>query len=323
MSMQMFAIFALGLFAGSGAVWSRAGSILFSRFLFPVLLVFGLATAATFVDVPGIKFDLSEHLPSLRGQGEELAKAFGVGFLAALALRFIWRQVLIAGGQAGKRSTRRWQSARKLYYETAIRMGVLTAATDGRAEPREFEALEDVFDLSIFNVPNARGLYRAQIEQPVPMSGILRPFLKKFDPGCSACETLVLGMASVAIADDQAGAGELGLIRMTASKLGLTPADTTRILASAGIGEAAENHRASRAQHLATLGLPSDATDKQAHKAWKRLSARYAPARLILLAVPEAEKARIDQLRAEIDTAFTMLDTGHKRPLQNPATSAS
>lgn len=303
----LWATFALGLFFGTGIVWHRLGIQIFSRLIFPVILVFAVATIATYVELPGIEFDLSRHLISMRGMEVDLVKAFGAGLFLAFLLRVLWRQAVILQGQGGQRDTGRWRSARRLYYETAIRLGVLTANADGHAEPREFEALEDVFELSVFNAPNARGLYAAQLQTPQPMSRVLGAFTKRFAPASSPCETLILGMATIAAADGQPTKDELGMVRMAASLLGLTPADSTRLLEAAGIGEAAERRRAVRDTHLATLGLSADATAKQIRRAYKRLSAKYAPNKLLLLAIPDAERTRANTLKAQLDQAYEAL----------------
>lgn len=297
----------LGLFFGTGFVMHRIGTQIFSRLLFPVILVFGAATIATYIDLPGIDFDLAEFLPSLRGMEIDLAKAFGAGLILAALLRFLWRQLLILEGQKGNHNSRRWRSARSLYYETAIRLGILTANSDNHTEPRELKALESVFELSVFNAPNARSLYKAQLEQPRPMSRILAPFKKRFAPASPLCETLILGMATIANADDNTTHRELGLIRMAASQLGLTLADTDRLLDAAGIGEAANARRDARAASLAALGLNADATPKQIKRAYKRLSAKYAPTKLLHDAMPDAEHARITLLQTRLDAAYQAL----------------
>jgi len=307
MPIPLWAAFGIGLLFGSGAVWHRLGIQIFSRVVFPFALVFGLTTIATYIELPGIDFDLSKHLPSLRGLEIEVAKAFGAGLIIAFVLRFLWRNALIAQGQKGERNTERWRSARSLYYETAIRLGMLTANADGHAEPREFEALENVFELSAFNAPNARKLYASQLEAPRPMSRVLAPFRKRFAPASPPCETLILGMATIAVADGAPTPDELGLVRMAASLLGLTPADTERLLDAAGIGETAEQRREQREANLATLGLSLDATDKQITRAYRRLSSKYAPKRLLLLAIPDAERERAEQLKAQLDNAFEAL----------------
>jgi|GEM_PF-2397766 len=299
----------LGLFFGTGFVWHRAGIQIFSRLIFPVLLVFGLATLTTYIKLPGIDFDLSKHLPSLRGMEIDMAKAFGVGLILAAILRFLWRQLLILEGQKGNHDSRRWRSARSLYFETAIRLGVLTANSDANVEPRELEALEDVFELSVFNAPNARRLYEAQINQPRPMSRILGPFKKRFAPASPPCQTLILGMATITIADENATERELGLVRMAASQLGLSPVDTNRILEAAGIGETGEQRRKARMAHLATLGLTAGASPQQITRAYKRLSAKFAPKKLLLTALPDAEHNRITILKAQLDHAYQQLQS--------------
>lgn len=305
--LSVWGAFALGLLFGTGAVWHKLGIRFFSRFVFPVGMVLALATIATYVDIPGVDFDLSEYLPSLRGQEMDLAKAFGIGLVIAFILRFLRRHMLIMQAQKGARDTPRWRSARGLYYETAIRLGVLTANADGDAEPREFEALETVFDLSTFNAPNARKLYAEQLATPKPMSRVLAPFRERFAPASPPCETLILGMATIAAADGSPTPDELGLVRMAASLLGLSPADTNRLLDAAGIGDGAAQRRRARAGHLATLGLPIDASEKQITRAYRRLSSKYAPKQLLLLAIPDAERTRAETLKAQLDTAYQAL----------------
>lgn len=299
--------FGLGIFFGTGAVFHRAGLHVFSRLVFPAGLVFGLATAATYIEIQGVDFDLSKHLPSLRGLELGAVKAFALGLAAAAILRMFWRSALIRQGEKGERDTKRWRSARGLYYETAIRLGVLTATADGNADVREFDALEGVFELSTFNAPNARKLYKQQLQAPKPMSRVLGPFRRRFAPASPPCETLIFGMASIAASDGTISKDELGLIRMAASLLGLSLADSDRLLDAAGIGEAAEQRREAREAHLTVLGLGPDASQKQIKKAYKRLASKYAPKRLLLLALPDAERARANTLKAQLDTSYEAL----------------
>jgi len=302
----IWAAFGLGLFFGTGAVWHRIGVQLFSRFLFPVFLVLGAATAATYVKLPGIDFDLGSFLPSLRGMELDLAKGLGAGVLFALFLRLLWRQLLLLEGNKGNRNSRRWQSTRSLYYETAIRLGILIANSDDQTDPCELEVLESVFELSVFNAPNAKHLYREQVERPRPMSRILTPFKKQFAPASPLCETLIYGMASIALADGRTTSRELGLIKMAASLLGLRPSDTARLMGAAGIGGAPRTQE-TRAAHLATLGLQASATPKQIKRAYKRLSTKYTPKKLLLEALPDAERGRTATLKAQLDQAYAWL----------------
>ena len=62
-----------------------------------------------------------------------------------------------------------------------------------------------------------------------------------------------------------------------------------------------------RAANLATLGLAPGATAKQIKRAYKRLSAKYAPKRLLLEAMPDAEHSRIASLKARLDDAYEAL----------------
>lgn len=298
---------ALGLFFGTGLVMHKIGIQIFSRIVFPVILVFGVATIATYVKLPGITFNLADYLPSLRGMEVDLAKAFGAGFIVAVVLRTLWSQFLVAQGESGERDTKRWRSARSLYYETAIRLGVLTANADDDADAREFVALEDVFELNVFNAPNAKKLYADQLQTPRAMTRILRPFKRRFAPASSACETLIFGMATIAVADQKTTASELGLVRMAAAELGLSPSDTNRLLKAAGVGQTAAEHRQTRVAHLSTLGLKANASPKQIAHAHARLSSKYAPKRLLLLALPDAERQRVETLRTQIDSAYEAL----------------
>jgi len=159
----------------------------------------------------------------------------------------------------------------------------------------------------MFNAPNARNTYAEQLETPKPMSRVLAPFLKRFAPASATCETLILGMATIAMADGRATDDELGLVRMAANRLGLSPADANRLLEAAGRSDKAETPDSQRAAHLATLGLDASATPKQISKAYKRLIAKHSPNRLLLLGMPDAERARVDVLKAQLDEAFAAL----------------
>lgn len=312
-----------GLFFGTGLVMHRIGIQIFSRFLFPVILVLGAATAATYVKLPGIDFDLAKFLPSLRGMETDLAKAFGAGLVLAAIGRFLWRQLLILEGTKGNHDSPRWRPARSRYYETAIRLGILTANSDDNTEPRELAALENVFELSAFNAPNVLRLYAEQIDHPQPMSRILAPFKKRFAPASPPCETLILGMSTIAAADQHTTDRELGLIRMAASQLGLKPSDTARLMDAAGIGDAADKRRTAYAANLAIFGLSGSPTPKQIKRAYKRLSAKYTPKQLLIAAIPDAERSRIASLKSQLDHAYEALTdrknspTHHKAQLNN------
>jgi len=79
------------------------------------------------------------------------------------------------------------------------------------------------------------------------------------------------------------------------------------LLDAAGIGDRADARNRQRSTHLATLGLDTTATPKQISRAYKRLIAKHAPNRLLLLGMPDAEHARIDVLKAQLDEAYAAL----------------
>jgi hypothetical protein len=121
-------------------------------------------------------------------------------------------------------------------------------------------------------------------------------------------------MATIAIADKTTTSRELGLIRMAASQLGLTPSDTARLMEAAGIEDTSKTHCNVREANLATLGLPAEATSKQITRTYKRLSAKYSSKKLLLEAMPDAEHRRIISLRAQLDQAYDAL-IDSKNPL--------
>ncbi len=126
----------------------------------------------------------------------------------------------------------------QLYFATAVKLGALTAAADGRAEAREFAALKKIFDITEETCPEAEDLYQRQLRTPQSVEAVIRPFARVFGAGAGAAgaETLIFGMVQVALADGAVSRQELAVIRQAADLLGIGAADAVRILAAAGFG---------------------------------------------------------------------------------------
>lgn len=226
------------------------------------------------------------------------------------------------------------KDARTIYYTTAIKLGALTAIADGRVDPREFTALNRVFAVTPSTFPDAAALYQRQMQHPQSVSAIVRPFVRAFGAGGGSAETLIFGMAQIAMADGAITTSELDVIRLAARRLGVKPYDTTRILASAGFGDhpgprgagadrkqqyqGRHHHRqdwkdragqaraqyTERERHLATLGLGAHASDQDIHKAWRRMAAKYHPDKLSGRDLPPAEMKKAERLMQDINAAY-------------------
>ncbi|MEL7130209.1 MAG: TerB family tellurite resistance protein [Pseudomonadota bacterium] len=299
--------FGTGALLGTGLAFTRFGAIVFARLVFPAVMVLGLVVAISHAAVPGIDFDLSVHLPWIRAIEERVFYAFLAGLIVGMLLR--WSVSLVRDTASSERKGRspRWRSSAELYFETAIRLGVLTATSDRDPSPCEFRALESAIDLSFLQKGRARRLYDQQIRAPKPMSSVLRPFVRRFGPGSAVAETLIFTMAKVAAADGVNTASELGLVRMAAATLGLSAADADRVIATAEVGRAPDGVDACRIYHLAMLGLAGDADRPDIEAAWRRLDARYAPIALAQSDLPTEEMETADALHQTLDASYAWL----------------
>ncbi|MEL7130208.1 MAG: DnaJ domain-containing protein [Pseudomonadota bacterium] len=127
-------------------------------------------------------------------------------------------------------------------------------------------------------------------------------------------------MCRVALADRGVRDGEIGLIRIVADQFGLSPSDTSRILASAGIVSRSEDrasaeHRSSSARaplserdaHLKTLGLKPGANQTAIRRAWRRLAAAYHPDKLVSKNLPPGELEKAEDMMQNINLAYDWL----------------
>lgn len=210
-----------------------------------------------------------------------------------------------------------------LYYETAVRLGAIIAQSDGHPDPRQLTVVKRIFNLTDEIYPEADSVYIRQLEGRRPMSVVIKPFLASYGKASAVSETLIFGMTSVAMSDGQVVPAELGLIRMAADMLGLTPAHTKRILMFAGYFGQQQNARDSqgnassasykhssqseRERHLATLGLEAGADKAQIRKAWRKLASKYHPDKLVSQNLPPQELEKAEDMMQTINAAYDWL----------------
>jgi len=151
---------------------------------------------------------------------------------------------------------------------------------DGKTERREFSALCTAFNIRKSTCPDADALYQQQIQSPESLKEIVRPFLRAFGAKSSNGETLIFGMAKIALADGHADPNEIELIWQTATALRIPITDTMRILTTAGIRgnnqDANTGFRWDANAHKETAGrhLPPDEL-KKAEEMMKKVNAAY------------------------------------------------
>jgi len=210
-----------------------------------------------------------------------------------------------------------------LYYETAVRLGAIIAQSDGQPDPRQLTVVKRIFNLTDETYPEADSLYIRQLEERRPMSAVIKPFLASYGKASTVSETLIFGMTSVAMSDGQVVPAELGLIRMAAEMLGITPAHTKRILMFAGYFGEQQNTRSNqnqssgtsykhtsqseRERHLATLGLERGADKAEIRKAWRKLASKYHPDKLVSQNLPPQELEKAEDMMQTINAAYDWL----------------
>jgi len=210
-----------------------------------------------------------------------------------------------------------------LYYETAVRLGAIIAQSDGQPDPRQLTVVKRIFNLTDETYPEADSLYIRQLEERRPMSAVIKPFLASYGKASTVSETLIFGMTSVAMSDGQVVPAELGLIRMAAEMLGITPAHTKRILMFAGYFGEQKNTRSQQSQssgasykysaqsererHLATLGLERGADKAEIRKAWRKLASKYHPDKLVSQNLPPQELEKAEDMMQAINAAYDWL----------------
>ena len=209
-----------------------------------------------------------------------------------------------------------------LYYETAIRLGAMIAASEGQTGPQSLAVLKRVYNLSDSIYPHTEETYEDALDHPQKMSQITKPFVAEYGPGATSSETLIFGMCSVAMANGSITERTLGLIRMTGDALGLLPGATARLLMSAGYfgnanpsgGQHGYTHSPSRSgsptarlKHLHTLGLTGDADRAKIKKTWRHLATRYHPDKLASQNLPADELEKAESLMQSINEAYAWL----------------
>ena len=223
-----------------------------------------------------------------------------------------------------KRNTHNGFEVDALYSKTAIQLGALIAASDGRAQPNDFSTLTRVFNLTDANTPTASVLYQQALKNPQRLSLILAPSLAANGKHAPQSEQLIFGLTCIALTDGVMTASELGLINLAAEGLGIPVRQVKRIIMSAGYfggpsSNAHQKHTSSHTYkpaaapaselslHLKTLGLTSDASQRQIRSAWRRLVSEYHPDKLVSQNPSQSELEQAETRMQAVNEAYDWL----------------
>ncbi len=289
--------------------------------------------AALYGALLGLSLLIGYHAARIRHQG-------GLSFAGLVPnLRLNFRSLWTADTSRAGATRARARTASTVYYQTAIKLGAMTTAIDKTRAADGFAVIKATFNLNRSTCPEALDVFNIQMRHPQRLGAVLDPFLNQYGLGSTIAETLIFGMCKVALADGTASVAEIRLIDRVAHRLGLPPIDTRRIIASAGVpiddgfkahnkswqermrdgarwgsqqnsGSGTQNDtpwRGERETHLATLGLPANASGKDAKSAWRKLAKKYHPDKLISQNLPADEMAKAEAMMQTINEAYDWL----------------
>ncbi|ACT60559.1 TerB family tellurite resistance protein [Hirschia baltica] len=213
----------------------------------------------------------------------------------------------------------------QLFYTTVIRFGALLAKADGKATSEELIQLKKFFDLDSDKLPDAGRLFNVTIETSPSVEEVLSSFAREFEDAEELKEVFLVGMLTVALADEFFDRREYLLIRRASAKLKISKLAFSRILATMGFStadfEASEgqnNRRTSagsssrssaswRARHLEVLGLDEHADQELIVTTYRTLVRRYHPDLLRGQGLPEDEIERAQTILVKINLAYEAL----------------
>lgn len=196
----------------------------------------------------------------------------------------------------------------KVFYESVVKLGALLATADGAVDVEEITQMKKFFKLDSSTFPQAAQLLNETLRSRPSVEAVIAPFKTAFTDAPQVCETLLVGMLSVALADGVLHSGELQVLRRIASALAISEAETKRIFASVGVDFAPETVGQSEKDRLmAVLGLNAQASYPEVVAAWRALIRRYHPDILRGQGIPEHEIMHSERLLVEINVAYEKL----------------
>ena len=225
-------------------------------------------------------------------------------------------------GRIGLRDENAAASPGALYYKTAVQLGALVAACNDQSGTQELFALKRAFKQIESKFPTVDEVYYEQLDRVLNMDQIIEPFVDKYGASAQLSESIVFGMCAVGMADAHMTDRELGLIRISADALGLTPGATSRLLMTAGYFGAnrASEHDSQSTQsathstpqserfgHLQTLGLTPGVDPHQIKDAWRRLARRFHPDKLVSQNLPPDQLEKAEARMQSINEAYDWL----------------
>jgi len=215
----------------------------------------------------------------------------------------------------------------QLYFETAAKLSALMANADGHAGTAEHAAFRESFDFGALREPRLAAAYAAQLKFPQSLQMVLRPYVFRFGLGNPLSETLVYGMARVALADGVVHPAERKVLIEICEHLCMAGETANRIFASVGIApeeswssrsrDRTRQHQrrpdytsslSDRERHLLVLGLKPGATMDDVKSARRRLAKKYHPDRLVAKGLPQSELEKAAAMMVKVNTACDWLE---------------
>lgn len=216
-----------------------------------------------------------------------------------------------------------------LFYTTVIRFGAMLATADGRVDDEELIQLKTYFMIDENTLPDAANIFNDQVYRSGVPSDVLSDFAREFHDAEELKESFLVGMISVALADDELDVEEYYLLAEAARILQLDAAALARVNAATGLnlnpgneqgssgqsGTGAEdNYTAdpgdSTAELLSILGLPPEGVSTgDIESAYRTLVRKYHPDILREQGMPELEIARAEKVLKQINRAYQILTT--------------
>ena len=214
---------------------------------------------------------------------------------------FTWKNEIVRDRSIDKR---------RIFYEAVIKIGAIMATADGEVDSEEISQLKRFFKIDSDSFPDAAQILNEALRSRPSVEAVINPFKEAFNDAPQVCESFLVGMLSVALADGVLHDGELSILRRVSALLGISDVEFKRIFASVGV-DISDSAKSSseRDRLLAVLGLGAKASYADVLSAWRALVRRYHPDILRGQCLPEDEIRHAERLLAEINVAHEKLRT--------------
>ncbi|EED36812.1 co-chaperone DjlA [Luminiphilus syltensis NOR5-1B] len=239
-----------------------------------------------------------------------------VGLLFGLAIghafdRGLWQALQAASPEALAHLQRQ-------FFETTFTLLGYVAKADGRVSEAEIAQAENLFrQVRLSPSQRQAAIQRFKIGaasgfDPQPT---VRAFATKVGQRRQLQQTLFAFLASMALADGELQAAEREALHHIAELLGMPAAEVDRLVemlsAQSRFHSGPSGHRARSKDSVAdayrALGVPSEATDSEVKKAYRKLMSENHPDKLIAKGVPDDLIRLATERSQEISTAYEVI----------------